>query len=666
MRSRGASASLRMWLESSRVAPPARSSRTHSRNVSSMSGSRPLVGSSSRKSSTREASAATSATFCRLPLEYDRAFFVGSRSNSSRSSSRRARVVAALQPPEQVDRLAAGEARPQRDVAGHVREPRVQRARPATGPARAPARCRRRPVPSPAARARSVVFPAPFGPRKPCTSPRATCRSSPSRAWSSRSSCHARMSMTGVVAHAVLPTPPGGANGGVVVPACGRRHRRGNPRDSPVGAPSVRPSGARPGRAPEEDVMAARSPRRCPRALAAEPPARRTLPPDPGLPAPHPRTPAAAPGPHRCARPRPRRPSRRPPVTARPSQASADLASLGRPRLGSPSRPPTTRRPARPASTLQGRDVWRVHDGDAEHSVGVRGRLRAEPGRCPSPATGCSSPASPHDPVIEAVLPVVRRSRASRPGSARSSRSSRRTSTSCSSAPRALAQRPTPRARAHGGVGVGRDAGRRRHEVRPAADDVAETLDEVRGVAIGVEVLAVSSYDGDGLDEVRALIPPGRDRCGHRPVGRRQVDARERARRPRGARDDGGSQDNRGVHTTSARTSCRCRTAGSCSTPPACASSCCGRTTTRSRRRSPMSTRSPGCRFTDCGHHAEPGCAVLAAVESGALDEARLESWRKLQRELAHLARKQDARLASEERRRWAQLTREGRSRSRH
>jgi ribosome biogenesis GTPase len=71
------------------------------------------------------------------------------------------------------------------------------------------------------------------------------------------------------------------------------------------------------------------------------------------------------------------------------------------------------------------------------------------------------------------------------------------------------------------------------------------------------------------------------------------------------------------------------------------------------------------CRFSDCGHHAEPGCAVLAAVESGELDEARLESWRKLQRELAHLARKQDARLASEERKRWARLTREGRSRAR-
>jgi len=48
------------------------------------------------------------------------------------------------------------------------------------------------------------------------------------------------------------------------------------------------------------------------------------------------------------------------------------------------------------------------------------------------------------------------------------------------------------------------------------------------------------------------------------------------------------------------------------------------------------------------------------------LDEDRLASWRKLQKELAHLARKQDVRLQAEERKRWAKLTREGRARSRH
>ncbi len=42
------------------------------------------------------------------------------------------------------------------------------------------------------------------------------------------------------------------------------------------------------------------------------------------------------------------------------------------------------------------------------------------------------------------------------------------------------------------------------------------------------------------------------------------------------------------------------------------------------------------CRFRDCAHEAEPGCAVAAALADGRLDPARLERWRKLQREDAH------------------------------
>ncbi|WP_046779729.1 ribosome small subunit-dependent GTPase A [Streptomyces yangpuensis] len=59
------------------------------------------------------------------------------------------------------------------------------------------------------------------------------------------------------------------------------------------------------------------------------------------------------------------------------------------------------------------------------------------------------------------------------------------------------------------------------------------------------------------------------------------------------------------------------------------------------------------CRFHDCAHEAEPGCAVLAALESGALPERRLESYRKLLRENQRIVAKTDARLRSEIRRDW-------------
>lgn len=59
-----------------------------------------------------------------------------------------------------------------------------------------------------------------------------------------------------------------------------------------------------------------------------------------------------------------------------------------------------------------------------------------------------------------------------------------------------------------------------------------------------------------------------------------------------------------------------------------------------------------GCRFSDCSHNGEPGCAVFAAVEQGQLPEDRLHSYQKLQRELAHLERRQDVFARAEERRR--------------
>jgi ribosome biogenesis GTPase len=63
-----------------------------------------------------------------------------------------------------------------------------------------------------------------------------------------------------------------------------------------------------------------------------------------------------------------------------------------------------------------------------------------------------------------------------------------------------------------------------------------------------------------------------------------------------------------------------------------------------------------GCRFTDCVHGAEPGCAVRAAVEAGRLDPDRLENFQRLGREAAYESRKHDKAAAAEHKRRWKQL----------
>ena len=71
------------------------------------------------------------------------------------------------------------------------------------------------------------------------------------------------------------------------------------------------------------------------------------------------------------------------------------------------------------------------------------------------------------------------------------------------------------------------------------------------------------------------------------------------------------------------------------------------------------------CRFGDCTHGHEPGCAVLSAVETGALPGERLHSWRKLQRELHAIAMRHDALLRKEELRKWKLRAREGHARAR-
>ena len=63
------------------------------------------------------------------------------------------------------------------------------------------------------------------------------------------------------------------------------------------------------------------------------------------------------------------------------------------------------------------------------------------------------------------------------------------------------------------------------------------------------------------------------------------------------------------------------------------------------------------CRFTDCAHETEPGCAIKSAIASGDLDPARVASYRKLQRELRAIAAKSDARIRNEERKKWKQIS---------
>jgi len=67
-----------------------------------------------------------------------------------------------------------------------------------------------------------------------------------------------------------------------------------------------------------------------------------------------------------------------------------------------------------------------------------------------------------------------------------------------------------------------------------------------------------------------------------------------------------------------------------------------------------------GCRFGDCAHESEPGCAVREALESGELDRVRYKSWRRLQREAASAAIRADARARHQYARQFGRAARQG------
>jgi ribosome biogenesis GTPase / thiamine phosphate phosphatase len=71
------------------------------------------------------------------------------------------------------------------------------------------------------------------------------------------------------------------------------------------------------------------------------------------------------------------------------------------------------------------------------------------------------------------------------------------------------------------------------------------------------------------------------------------------------------------------------------------------------------------CRFADCAHAVEPGCAVRAAIETGGLDADRFENYRRLLREAAFEERKRDKAAAADAKRKWKQIHQAQRARYR-
>jgi ribosome biogenesis GTPase len=190
--------------------------------------------------------------------------------------------------------------------------------------------------------------------------------------------------------------------------------------------------------------------------------------------------------------------------------------------------------------------------------------------------------------------------------------------------------------------------------------EVARRRQETEAVAAGVAVLTVSAATGGGLETLaphlhrgHTLLLTGSSGVGKSTLVNRLVGRDVALTRP--VRQD----DDRGRHTT-VRSELIVLPGGALlvDTPGLRELQLWSEAESLDVVFDDVAAWAAGCRFRDCRHAEEPGCAVRGAVDRGALPSERLEAYRKLQSELDRLRVRQDqwARLA--EKRRWRSLHR--------
>lgn len=165
-------------------------------------------------------------------------------------------------------------------------------------------------------------------------------------------------------------------------------------------------------------------------------------------------------------------------------------------------------------------------------------------------------------------------------------------------------------------------------------DELGRTLEQVRRRCAGAKIVALSNLTGFGLDQLRALLVAGRTHCllGSSGVGKTTLINRLAGRDALETRAVSGTGE--GVHTT-ARRQLLILDGGAMliDTPGMRELGLLGAGEGLDDTFADIHERSASCRFADCSHTDEPGCAVRLAVENGALSEDQYQSYRKLKKE---------------------------------
>ncbi|WP_194846728.1 ribosome small subunit-dependent GTPase A [Mumia zhuanghuii] len=207
---------------------------------------------------------------------------------------------------------------------------------------------------------------------------------------------------------------------------------------------------------------------------------------------------------------------------------------------------------------------------------------------------------------------------------------------------------------------VGWSSGASVHVVLTKSDLAADAADVAEDITtqLGADVLVCSTRTGEGIAEVAALVPAGTTLAlvGASGAGKSTLVntlAGEEVVETSPIRADG-----RGRHTTVRRELVPVPGGGWVVDTPGLRGVGVTGPDGLEAAFTDVADLAASCRFRDCSHQVEPGCAVRAALDDGSLSLRRYESWRTLQREGLWLRRRADRRLAAEEGRRVRQSTR--------